>query len=55
MEVKEIKKEVTITFDNYDIETLKYICEFYSMNLKHEFKENHSALELADDILNLKV
>ena len=55
MEVKEIKKEIIITFDSYDIEALKYICEFYSMNLKHEFKENHVALELAGDILNLEV
>lgn len=53
MEIKGIKKEVT--FDSYDIETLKYICEFYKKNLQHEFKESYSALELADDILKLKV
>lgn len=55
MKVKEIKKEITITFDSYDIETLKYICEFYKKNLQHKFKESHSALELVDDILKLEI
>lgn len=55
MEVKEIKKEITITFDSYDIETLKYICKFFSLNLQHEVKQNDSAWELAGNILNLKV
>jgi len=55
MEVKEIKREITITFDSYDIETLKYICEIYKTNAINEVKENYDARELADDILNLKV
>ena len=33
MEVKEIKKEITITFDSYDIETLKYICKLFKNSL----------------------
>lgn len=53
MEVKEIKKEITLVFSGAEIKDLQFICDFYLEN-KNNSKSN-IADDLADDINNLKI
>lgn len=52
MEVKEIKKEVTIAFDETEIIALKNICKFYLDNKQIAFIASD---EIVQSILNLDV
>lgn len=52
MEVKEIKKEITITFDSEELKALKNICKFY---LIYRDSGDKPFDKIADDILNLEV
>ena len=52
MEVKEIKKEVTITFDSEELKALKNICKVYLLCINSEVKTFD---KVAYDIFNLEV
>ncbi len=52
MEVKEIKKEITITFDESELIALKNICKVYLLCINSEVKTFD---KVAYDIFNLEV
>lgn len=53
MEVKEIKKEITLSFDESDINDLKFICKQYFENTD-EYTSNDFK-DLANEILAIKL